>query len=1289
MKNTIFKKIKPLHSKNNSKYYKNNDNYNKNKKRLNDSDNNYNAHIKNIINDSNINENDSINVNKFMSIEKASHNNNIYIFDKRKTFKNNLNFSNETNRNKKEYIYIKKEKELFEKISSISPKKNIKKELEINKNESNSHLNYTTKKKINKRTNKGNIISIKKYTNNDLKKNIITSVIKEKEEKNQIIVNSNKNWKILNRSNEDNDGSLSLNEVKTIKDESFDLESSFSTEKINIIDDKNKKKDKDKENEMEELFMKEPNTENNIKNKYKQKNLKIKKKKKKINGRKKRNKNLGSSITNNKDEIIDEEEEKTIIYKNDNSNNLSGIKIMNYFKEIIKRNNENNENSNIKEIKRSDKNNNLFNNLSDNILNSEKKNDHIDFLRRSNELIKNDENNKLLDNIKKSIVEKNEIIKKKKKNNIMLNNISKEKLKFIKEELFKKRKKENNRYYNEEENQNVSNNSINKKFFIKNEENNDNSKMNGKETKNSIDFTAKKKSELKNINPKIFSSSTKNNNILFINSGTHNSEDKRINNINNLNNNRKKINRLKSNDIINKNETNEKNLTNKINSYNNYIDFKYTTKKNKTYFISNDSNKIFNNSSNDIHNNNNNNTQIKDISGNENNNSNIKKYKKNKNIKIINNNSNIINNGGDVFTKIESSSVRNNRSNNYLKRSISPHLSNVPFYSKISNKLVLINQKTKRKNNINNNNLKKRDLNLNIKINNIDPHKQFFKIEDRKDNNNYTNSLNYRYSENIKSINNNNTLINFYLNEIIIDLSKSNKNKSNYLFNKINNNCYTYTKGDRHISPSNNYFKRKKMFSSFCSKGNKNTNSIYNDNKSSTVVLNDKNKNAYKKNKIKINVENIFNSEFNTSMNINKYKTNLLTNKEKEKEINKNKKINNINKKKENESFIDIQIPLVPEENIQVISLKTMKYNQCIKNSQFFIFNLDKILRNEKLMNMILVYLTNKDLFNLSLANNSCFKITSKSVLKKIMNKIIYNINNKKLIDKIWNHELLKYSNFNNINNFDNVYLSYLNNSKKYDCDINKDLLRTFPNDDSFHKGSDSYNKLFNVLRAYSNYNNEIGYAQGMNFIVAKLIVFFKKEKKSFIYLDSLFNKLEMVNVIGVYNNLEKKMKILQFLIKKFCPDVISFMEKKKINHEIFTASWFITLFSKNFKYDNILIILWNFSIIFGWKFIYLFSISVIITFKEKYIKLDLYDFTQYMKNIFVFENFKNKFNDIMNLAFYYLSKWKNIQKEIEKEFFNEKKIKKIKKKKNNDFVYKSFNKNSEVEDDETNYIFP
>jgi hypothetical protein len=236
-----------------------------------------------------------------------------------------------------------------------------------------------------------------------------------------------------------------------------------------------------------------------------------------------------------------------------------------------------------------------------------------------------------------------------------------------------------------------------------------------------------------------------------------------------------------------------------------------------------------------------------------------------------------------------------------------------------------------------------------------------------------------------------------------------------------------------------------------------------------------------------------------------------------------------------------------------------------------------------------------------------------------------------------------------NNNNMDNIYHNYKKNSNnKYDNEIIKDLLRTFPKDSDFQRGSACYQKLFNILKVYSNYNHEIGYAQGMNFIVAKLIKFFNNERDSFVYLDSLFNKLKMVEVIGIKNNLEKKMKTVQFLLKSLCPDILYFLESKKINHEIFTAKWYITLFSKNFKFDHILMVIWNFAIIFGWKFIFLFSISVIVSFKERYINLDLYDFTQYMKNIFVFEHFKKRFNDVMNLTFSYMAKWKNIIKKMD-----------------------------------------
>ena len=110
---------------------------------------------------------------------------------------------------------------------------------------------------------------------------------------------------------------------------------------------------------------------------------------------------------------------------------------------------------------------------------------------------------------------------------------------------------------------------------------------------------------------------------------------------------------------------------------------------------------------------------------------------------------------------------------------------------------------------------------------------------------------------------NNNTETYFYLDETIEDLSRSLKKNSDCLVN--NNNCFTYTKGNRHISPINNH-KQKRIYSSNSSKTNKminnNANNVTSTGKfkRSSIVL--KNKNAFNKSKIKINVENILNTDF-------------------------------------------------------------------------------------------------------------------------------------------------------------------------------------------------------------------------------------------------------------------------------------------------------------------------------------------------------------------------------------------------------------------------------------------
>ena len=663
------------------------------------------------------------------------------------------------------------------------------------------------------------------------------------------------------------------------------------------------------------------------------------------------------------------------------------------------------------------------------------------------------------------------------------------------------------------------------------------------------------------------------------------SSSNKVNNILFINNNSEEKIHLKSNSKNNNNNIN----SNSNNQTQTKAQINPPSKKNMAYFSQKSPNKLINNSTNNIHNHNLENKDMIKIKMHKNNKeTSIKKYSnKNYNIKINNNN----------FTKDK------------IKRSISPNI-----------------------------------------------------------NNNYNN---LRHTANIKNSHINKLESNFFLNEIIIDLSKHTNNNSNDYddilkthHNNLNGgyllNNTTKNSNHKHISPRNT-FKTKKLFSSLCSKISDKENKNLINNFNSTYTNNNR-FTVNKNNHVNINVDNILNTE-NKENKINikerakldiniigihtfpNRKVNIFSDKKDMKNI---KEIKNISLE---ESLIDIQIPSIPEENIKIIPLKIMKYNNQHMNltNKDLANKINKILYKEKIIKCILLFLSNEDLYNLSSVNYTIYKIIIKLILNIIFNKIVKNINNINLVRKIWNKELLKYSNFINMNNnIDIIYHNYKKSSTKYDTEIIKDLLRTFPKDSAFQRGSACYQKLFNILKVYSNFNNEIGYAQGMNFIVAKLIKFFDNEKDSFIYLDSLFNKLKMVEVIGINNNLEKKMKMVQFLLKSLCPDILYFLESKKINHEIFTAKWYITLFSKNFKFDNILMVIWNFAIIFGWKFIFLFSISVIVSFKERYINLDLYDFTQYMKNIFVFEHFKKKFNDVMNLTFSYMAKWKNIIKKMD-----------------------------------------
>lgn len=138
------------------------------------------------------------------------------------------------------------------------------------------------------------------------------------------------------------------------------------------------------------------------------------------------------------------------------------------------------------------------------------------------------------------------------------------------------------------------------------------------------------------------------------------------------------------------------------------------------------------------------------------------------------------------------------------------------------------------------------------------------------------------------------------------------------------------------------------------------------------------------------------------------------------------------------------------------------------------------------------------------------------------------------------------------------------------------------------------------MLTAYANYNKNIGYAQGLNFLAANSIFIFEKEMDEFLFLDALIQKFNLENIIGLSNNLSIKLEEISNCLNKYFPKIKKYLESMNLNYEFFLAGWVLTLFSNSIN-NEYLFYIWDFMIIFGWNYFNCFIIAVLKIMKMKF----------------------------------------------------------------------------------------
>lgn len=168
---------------------------------------------------------------------------------------------------------------------------------------------------------------------------------------------------------------------------------------------------------------------------------------------------------------------------------------------------------------------------------------------------------------------------------------------------------------------------------------------------------------------------------------------------------------------------------------------------------------------------------------------------------------------------------------------------------------------------------------------------------------------------------------------------------------------------------------------------------------------------------------------------------------------------------------------------------------------------------------------------------------------------------------------------------------------------IKKDLNRTYPSSTTFKKDR-ILNKLKNVLRAFSNYDNSIKYFQGMNFIVG-FFLYHCDEYIAFWLFVSLIEEYDLRSLfMDQFPGLKLHVKRVELILKNEYPLNWDIFQKIGVKVEIFMVEWLFSLFSSLIPLD-LQIDFYKGFFSHGWIFFYKMCISTILNLEGAFSEAD------------------------------------------------------------------------------------
>ncbi|XP_015433686.1 PREDICTED: rab GTPase-activating protein 1-like isoform X2 [Dufourea novaeangliae] len=188
--------------------------------------------------------------------------------------------------------------------------------------------------------------------------------------------------------------------------------------------------------------------------------------------------------------------------------------------------------------------------------------------------------------------------------------------------------------------------------------------------------------------------------------------------------------------------------------------------------------------------------------------------------------------------------------------------------------------------------------------------------------------------------------------------------------------------------------------------------------------------------------------------------------------------------------------------------------------------------------------------------------------------------------------------------------------TKESSCEsvILRDINRTFPAHDFFKEtGGLGQDSLYRISKAYAVYDEEVGYCQGLSFLVASLLLHMPEEQAFCVLVKLMYDYGLRDLYKDRFDNLHMRFYQLNRLIEDQLPELYKHFCDRGVETHMFAAQWFLTLFTARFPLYLVFHILDVF-LLQGLDTLFQVALALLTLCKKELLQLDFESILKYFR---------------------------------------------------------------------------